>query len=276
MEDCPLSGLFKCLRIAILAIAVVSLGSAHGFADDQRPEVDLLLALGVDISYSMDEDEQHLQRGGYVDALTSKAVQEAIAAGVRGKIAITYYEWAGTGERRILMPWTLIDGPRAAEAFADTLSTQSFRRASRTSVSGAVDYGLDLIEQAPFRAARRVIDISGDGPNNHGRPVEAARNEAVAKGIVINGLPIMFQRRFNPVFDIENLDQYYADCVTGGTGSFVIPVADQDQFTSATRQKLLREIADLGGPARLIKIADRAKTDCLIGEKMWMRRFGGD
>ena len=265
-----------CVRVCLVSLSVAFIPASAIRADDAKPEVDLLLALGVDISYSMDEDEQHLQRGGYVDALTSKAVQDAIAAGVTGRIAITYYEWAGTGERRILMPWTLIDGPASAKAFADALRDKSYRRASRTSVSGAIDYGMDILADAPFKGQRRVIDISGDGPNNHGRPVESARNEAVDQGVVINGLPILFQRRFNPSFDIDNLDQYYADCVIGGTGSFVIPVADQEQFTSATRQKLLREIADLGPEPRLMRVADRPKADCMIGEKMWMRRFGGD
>ena len=274
--ETALSSFSHCLRLCLILLFAAALPASSIMADDVKPEVDLLLALGVDISYSMDEDEQHLQRGGYVDALTSRAVQDAIAAGVTGRIALSYYEWAGTGERRILMPWTLIDGPVSAKAFADALRDKSYRRASRTSVSGAIDYGMDIMAEAPYRAPRRVLDISGDGPNNHGRPVETARNEAVDQGVVINGLPILFQRRFNPSFDIENLDQYYADCVIGGTGSFVIAVADQDQFTSATRQKLLREIADLGPVPRLMRAADRPKVDCLIGEKMWMRRFGGD
>jgi len=174
------------------------------------------------------------------------------------------------------MPWMIIDGPQSAKTFTEVLKGLPYRRASRTSVSGAIDYGAELLAQAPFTSQRRVIDISGDGPNNHGRPVEAARDEATDRGIVINGLPILFTRRFNPSFDIENLDQYYADCVIGGPGSFVVPVSNQQQFADATRQKLLREIADLGPPPTLTRIAERAKTDCLIGEKMWQRRFGGD
>lgn len=266
----------RSLLLGLAVLTIISIPNKPLEAQTAKPEVDLLLALGVDISYSMDEDEQHLQRRGYVEALTTKAVLDAIAAGIHGRIALAYFEWAGTFERRTIMPWTLIDGPESARTFAEKLRSLPYRRASRTSVSGGVDYGVGLLEEAPFSAQRRVIDISGDGPNNHGRPVEAARDDALAKGIVINGLPILFQRRFNPAFDIENLDQYYADCVIGGTGSFVIPVADQEQFATATRQKLLREIADLGPEAKIIPIAERPKADCLIGEKMWIRRFGGD
>lgn len=264
------------LGMVVLGMTVLGMVAQPARAEEQKPEVDLILALGVDISYSMDEDEQVLQRTGYVEALTSKAVLDAIAAGLVGRIAITYYEWAGTNERRVLMPWMIIDGPQSARTFTDVLKGLPYRRASRTSISGAIDYGANLLADAPFTSNRRVIDISGDGPNNHGRPVEQARNDAIDTGIVINGLPILFTRRFNPAFDIENLDQYYSDCVIGGPGSFAISVANQQQFADATRQKLLREIADLGPPARVMRIAERAKTDCMIGEKMWMRRFGGD
>ena len=245
-------------------------------ADDAAPQVDLILALGVDISYSMDEEEQHLQRGGYVDALTNRPVLDAIAAGIHGRIAIAYYEWAGSNERRTIMPWMLIDGAGSAAAFADTLKALPYRRASRTSVSGAIDYGVGLIEGAPYRSDRKVIDISGDGPNNNGRPVEAAREEALARDIVINGLPIIFQRRFNSSFDIDNLDQYYSDCVIGGFGSFMIAIANQEQFTIATRQKLLREIADTGEEPRMLPAQAGPRADCMVGEKMWNRRFGND
>ena len=267
---------FRPFAIACLAFCLCMGSWTRATADEEKPQVDLLLALGVDISYSMDEEEQHLQRGGYLDALISKPVLDGVAAGIHGKIAITYYEWAGTGERRTIMPWTVIDGLPAAQAFVDKLRTQPYRRASRTSVSGAIDYGVAALDEAPFSAPRRVIDISGDGPNNHGRPVELAREEALSKNIVINGLPIIFQRRFNSAFDIDNLDEYYADCVVGGFGSFTIAIANQDQFTSATRQKLLREIAALDERPLIIRIADRPKTDCMVGEKMWLRRFGND
>ena len=272
----PRSLLSKLIALAMSAASLLAIPSLVR-ADDEKLAVDLVLALGVDISYSMDEEEQHLQRGGYIDALVSKAVLDAIAAGSHGRIAVSYYEWAGTSERRTIIPWTVIDGAATARQFTENLKSQPYRRASRTSVSGAIDYGVAMIDEAPFITQRKVIDISGDGPNNNGRPVEAAREEALAKDIVINGLPIIFQRRFNGSFDIDNLDEYYADCVVGGFGSFVIAIANQDQFTTATRQKLLREIASNdASPPPIIRIADRPKTDCMVGEKMWLKRFGVD
>ena len=267
-----------CIRWLFPAIMALAVGFAPlpAYAEEPKPAVDVLLALGVDISYSMDEDEQYLQRNGYIDALLSRQIQDGIAAGVHGRIALAYYEWAGTGERRTIVPWTIIDGTQTAEAFVEKLRAQPYRRASRTSLSGAIDYGVALLDDAPFTALRRVIDISGDGPNNHGRPVEIAREEALAQNIVINGLPIIFQRRFNSSFDIDNLDQYYADCVIGGYGSFVISISNQEQFSTATRQKLLREIADNEPAAKIIPVAERSRADCMVGEKMWQRRFGGD
>ncbi len=268
------------LRIFAIALfaavmLLVPLGSlAPGFAEGPENEVDLLLALGVDISYSMDEQEQKLQRGGYVEGLSSKPVIDAIVAGLHGRIAVSYYEWAGTAERRTLIPWTIIDSRETALEFTKRLAAFPYRRASRTSVSGAIDYGSALILEAPFKASRKIIDISGDGPNNNGRPVEQARDESVEKNIVINGLPIIFQRRFNSAFDIENLDEYYTDCVIGGTGAFVIPVANIDQFTDATKRKLLREIAGRDEVLPFIRINERPKADCLVGEKQWQRRFG--
>ncbi|MBY0612398.1 MAG: DUF1194 domain-containing protein [Beijerinckiaceae bacterium] len=270
------STLRRCwLSPALVALAVLT-APLPALPEEAKPAVDVLLALGVDISYSMDEDEQYLQRNGYMDALLSKQVLDGIAAGIHGRIGIAYYEWAGTGERRTIVPWTIIDGAATAQAFVDKLRSQPYRRASRTSLSGAIDYGVGLLEDAPLSAPRRVIDISGDGPNNHGRPVEIAREEALAQNIVINGLPIIFQRRFNSSFDIDNLDQYYSDCVIGGYGSFVIAISNQEQFSTATRQKLLREIAETDPPARIVPIAERSRADCMVGEKMWQRRFGGD
>jgi hypothetical protein len=271
-----LTAAFSGLALILLASADCPSNARMLMAQGELPQVDVLLALGVDISYSMDEEEQHLQRGGYIEALTSKPVLDAISGGVHGRIAMTYYEWAGTFERRAIMPWTLIDSPESAKAFAEKLRALPYRRASRTSVSGGLDFGVAQLDSAPFRSLHRVIDLSGDGPNNEGRPVENARNEAIAKSIVINGLPIIFQRRFNPAFDIENLDEFYFDCVIGGQGSFMIPVADNDQFAEATRRKLLREIAGDDSTPSIRKAADRPKTDCLIGEKMWERRFGRD
>ncbi len=266
------------LSTCLLAAALLTPSPAPLKAQAGKEDVDVALAIGVDISYSMDEDEQRLQRQGYIEAMTSRLVLEGIRSGPHGRIAVSYYEWAGTSERRTLIPWMVIDGPETAAAFATILQTTPYRRASRTSVSGAIDYGAQLMSDSPYKAIRRVIDISGDGPNNNGRPVEQARDEALAKGIVINGLPIIITRRFNNAFDIENLDDYYEDCVTGGPGSFVISIGTREQFAAATRQKLLKEIAGMdenrGWKSLFQKAGTHAKVDCFVGEKQWQKRFG--
>lgn len=261
----------RCLSCLATALFLATSGAVPAQTDNRY--VDVSLALGVDISYSMNDDEQRLQRLGYIEALTSKTVLDGIAAGPNGRIAITYYEWAGDFERRTIVPWSVIDGPDSAARFVAALQAMPPRRASRTSISGGIDYGVSLLEASPYRAIRKVIDISGDGPNNNGRPVAEARADALARGITINGLPIIFSRSFNSSFDIDNLDTYYADCVIGGPGAFMVAISSRPQFAEATRQKLIREIAAPADQPRIIPAATTEKTDCLIGEKLWQKRF---
>ncbi len=260
-------------RIALAFAALIALRSAAPAEGEAGLDVDVALAIGVDISYSMDADEQRLQRLGYVEALTSQLVLDGIKSGPNGRIAVAYYEWAGNYERRAIVPWTIIDGPATAKAFVDRLQETPPRRASRTSVSGGIDFGVQMLDEIPHRPIRKVIDISGDGPNNNGRPVEEARDEALDKGIVINGLPISLVRPMNSAFDIDNLDEYYEDCVIGGPGAFMLSIANRPQFAEATRQKLLKEIAGIDTGPHIIRAAGRKKADCMVGEKMWRQRF---
>ena len=241
-------------------------------AQAQKPDIDVAIVLAVDISYSMDMEEQQLQREGYTLAITSKEVLDAIRQGPSGRIALTYVEWAGTHAREVLVPWMIVDGPESAAKFTNAFNSRPIKRASRTSVSGAIDIGVELIDRLPFEALRKVIDISGDGPNNNGRPAQHARDEALAKGIVINGLPIILNRSANPQWDFEGLDVYYEDCVIGGPGSFLVTIRERGQFIEATKNKLIREVADLGPPVKLINSSARA--DCFIGEKQWRQRWG--
>jgi hypothetical protein len=238
--------------------------------------VDVELVIAVDVSYSMDPDEQALQREGYITGLTSPEFLNALHQGIHGKIAITYFEWAGASDQKILVPWRLIDGPAAAQAFADEIAHAPYRRAYRTSISGALRFAQPLFEGSGFRGLRRVIDVSGDGANNQGLPVTLVRDEALERGITINGLPILLKRPSAATMDIENLDIYYEDCVIGGPGSFVIPITERDQFREATRTKLVLEIAGRQPPARVIPAAASApRISCLIGERMWQERWGG-
>lgn len=237
--------------------------------------VDVELVIAVDVSYSMDPDEQKLQRDGYVQALTSKEFMQALREGTHGKIAITYFEWAGQNDQKMIVPWRLIEGPESADSVAAELAAAPLRRASRTSISGGLLFAKQLFDQSGFKGVRRVIDVSGDGANNAGPLIVPTREEVLAAGITINGLPIMLKRPTPGTMDIENLDVYYEDCVTGGPGSFVIPIRETSQFIEATRQKLVQEIAARMPPERVIPAsADKPRISCTIGEKMWQDRWG--
>ena len=237
--------------------------------------VDVELVIAVDVSYSMDPDEQALQREGYITGLTSPEFLNALRQCMHGKIAITYFEWAGAADQQIVVPWRLIDGPASARAFADEVARAPYRRAYRTSISGALRFAQPLFEGSGFRGLRRVIDVSGDGVNNQGVPVTLTRDEALERGITINSLPILLKRPSPATMDIENLDVYYEDCVIGGPGAFVIPIKERDQFREATRTKLVLEIAGRQPPARVIPaVASAPRISCLIGERMWQQRWG--
>ncbi len=238
-------------------------------------EVDVALVLAVDISFSMDMEELALQRAGYVEALRSPEVHKAIANGATGRIAISFFEWAGVNIQHHLLPWTMIDSPETALAAAAEIEKQPTRRGQRTSISGAIDFSVRQLDEAPFRALRKVMDISGDGPNNSGRVVTVARDEALRKGISINGLPIAIRKP--GYLDISQLDIYYEDCVIGGQGAFVIPITEKAQFIQTIRTKLIMEISDAPSePARLIMPAQVRvpRVSCTVGEDMWRNRMG--
>ena len=290
----------RLLHVCLVAAAAL-LNAPAGFADakGQKPlTVDVELVLAVDVSMSMDMDEQRLQRQGYVAAFRDEALHKAIAAGTHARIAVTYMEWADAHIQAVVVPWTIIDSPAAAMAFADQLEATPISRARMTSISGALRIATGLIEQNNIQGTRRVIDISGDGPNNSGLPVKQMRDEVVARGIIINGLPIMLKSTTRSgFFNVAELDLYYMDCVIGGAGSFVIPIRDRSEFITATRKKLLLEISDLaplparpvpaGKPPRIIRTQFKikpgrpervTKIDCLIGEKLWQDflKYGTD
>ncbi|WP_426956076.1 DUF1194 domain-containing protein [Muricoccus radiodurans] len=210
--------------------------------------VDLLLVMAVDVSRSIDEDEARLQREGYRNAVSDPRVVEAIRSGMTGAIAVAYVEWAGSEYQRLVIPWTRIASQADADSWAETLSRAPRIALSWTSISGGLEFSRRVLEECAFEGTRRVIDVSGDGVNNSGRPVEEVRDRLVAEGITINGLPIVNDR---PTFGrppIVPLDQYYQQSVIGGDGAFLIVAEDFDAFGSAVRRKLVREIAGLPGP----------------------------
>ena len=239
------------------------------------PSVDVELMLAVDVSYSMDMDELAIQREGYAQAIVSKEFLQALKTGPNGKISVTYFEWAASSDQKIIIPWRVIDGPETADAVANEIMKTPIRRASRTSISGAINFAMPLFDENPHRGLRRVIDISGDGPNNNGAPVTIARDAALEKGIIINGLPIMVKEPSYSTMDIDNLDFYYEDCVIGGPGSFVVTIKDRDKFKEAIRTKLLLEVAGRTPERRVVPVAEKEpRVNCLIGEKIWQDRWG--
>ena len=254
------------------------LGSASGLLSADReanPSVDVELILAVDVSYSMDMDELAIQREGYAQAIVSKEFLQALKSGPNGKISVTYFEWAASTDQKIIIPWRVIDGPETADAVASEIMKTPIRRASRTSISGAINFAMPLFDENPYRGLRRVIDISGDGPNNNGAPVVTARDAALEKGIVINGLPIMVKEPSYSTMDIDNLDFYYEDCVIGGPGSFVVTIKDREKFKEAIRTKLLLEVAGRTPERPIVPAADKEpRVSCMVGEKIWQDRWG--
>ncbi|RWK41685.1 DUF1194 domain-containing protein [Mesorhizobium sp.] len=239
--------------------------------------VDVELVLAVDISHSMDQKEFALQRAGYVEALRHPDFINAVRSGMTGRIALAYFEWAGTVPDDAVIAWQVIDDAESAEAFADKIEARPFRSFRGTSISGALAFGAKLLDGAAFDATRSVIDISGDGPNNIGMPVTTTRDAAIAKGVVINGLPILI----SPSPSFSHLDQYYAECVTGGPGSFVLPVYAASEFVTAIRRKLVLEVSGVADPnagpnadSGSVPIDAAAPVDCLQGERG--RRFFSD
>jgi len=241
-----------------------------------QERVDVALVLAVDVSRSMSIEELRIQREGYAAAIASPEVVRAIGRGAHRRIAVTLFEWANNTHAREIVGWTVIESQADADRVAGLLLATHSVGQRRTSISGAILHASGLLQTAPYEADRMVIDISGDGPNNQGIPVTEARDEAVGMGFTINGLPMMTRGGVGAQFHIEDLDRYYARCVIGGPGAFMVPVNDWDQFAEAVRRKLVLEIGEAqpSGEPRVMKaqFVLEEPYDCLIGEKIWQQR----
>ena len=261
---------YKCSTWWLMAMIVWTAMHVGKAVAAEHVTVDLQLVLAVDISLSMDEDEQRLQRDGYVAAFHDPEIIQSIKTGANGRIVVTYVEWSGENYQRIVIPWTLIDGPETAFKFADRLATVPLETNYRTSISGALLFASRLFDDNGYQG-RETIDISGDGANNQGIPVEEARDAAVRRGISINGLPLLLKSgSMDSYFEMLQLDQYYQQCVIGGTGAFIVPVRHVSEFIPAIRRKLILEIASRDLPiVRIAESSPRSRADCLIGEKLW-------
>lgn len=239
--------LFSC---AFLLATILGLAPAARAAEP----VDLLLVLAADVSRSVDSEKFKLQREGYAAAISNKRVLEAISAGRNRRIAVLFLEWSGFGNQKVVIDWTPIDGPKAAQEFGDRLLESPRSFADRTSISGGLDFAVAQFARSPFKAERHTIDVSGDGTNNAGRDITLSRDDALALGITINGLVILSERplAWNPEHTNPpgGLANYYRVNVTGGPGSFVIEAKDFGSFGEAIVKKMIAEIADATMPGQ--------------------------
>jgi len=228
----PLTVPLHALRFA-LALLLACSAYALAFA---QTAVDLQLVLAVDASGSVDQRRFELQQQGYVAAFRDPRVLQAIQSGSAQAIAVTMVQWTGPELQIQVLPWTLINDTTTAHAFADAIAVTPRQLFSGgTSISGAIDYAVPLMQEGQFRGLRRVIDISGDGTNNRGRPAARARDDAVEAGIVINGLPILERE--------PQLKGYFSEHVIGGPGAFVVAAESYQTFAEAILKKLVREMA---------------------------------
>ena len=263
--------------VLLLAALVLLFGPVERTcAAETKQFVDLELVLAVDVSHSMDNHEQLLQRHGYAKALRHRDIINAIRSGPNGRIAIAYLEWGESDFQSVVVPWKVISSAQQAHGFADVLLTRGISQAKRTSISSALRFASAMILDNDIKSLRKVIDVSGDGPNNNGLPVSVARDATVRQGIVINGLAFVIERPedMSSFFAITDIDRYYRNCVIGGPGSFMMRVTNKAEFETAIRRKLLQEIAGVGlQPAWLLRRVQfrpqATRYDCLVGERRW-------
>ena len=209
------------------------------------PAVDLALVLAVDASMSVDEKEAGTQRAGYIYALRDKKVTGAIHGGPIGRIALCYMEWSSPYHQTVIIPWRIISSEADALKFADDLESLPYTPGSTTSISAGIDFAVKLFRSPDFEPTRKVIDVSGDGYSDFGRPITVSRDDAVAAGITINGLAVMTQRQSWRTPAPADLDVYYRDNVIGGPGSFYIAVHGLEDFSRSVIQKMILEISSL-------------------------------
>lgn len=245
----------------LLALSVAP-AAANQVAAAAPSDVDVALVLAADVSLSMDGGELTLQRNGYADAIESPDVAMAIAFGRHKRIAITYFEWGSADRQVVVAPWTIVDGPEAARRLAETIRKAAPNSLERTAIGSALTFAGVLFEETALQAERRVVDLSGDGPNNMGISVSAAREKLVARGITINGLPILPKPGDWPA-SMPPLDAYYETCVIGGLGAFSLPAESIETFAMALRTKLILEIAGLPQTEpRVMRAARAVPLDC--------------
>lgn len=230
---------------AVLCLPALAWASG-GVAASAQTEVDVELVLAVDISYSVDEEEARRQRAGYVAALASEEVLSSIQGGPLGRIAVTYVEWADANVQRAAADWAVIASAEDAQAFAAEVAAAPYERGQYTAIGAAIADGVRRIESNDYFATRRIIDISGDGPQNQGMALSLAHDMADEANVVVNGLPVIARDGSTGVMRAEiDLDLYFENNVITGPGAFVLPARTEDEFRQAILRKLVIEIAGL-------------------------------
>jgi len=240
----------QAFRLAIRSVAMAVVAGAMlvgSIAAASAEAVDLLLVFAADVSRSVDQPKFQLQRDGYAAAITNPRVLDAIRSGPNRQIAVCFIEWSGAGAQKLMIDWTVIRDNATAQQFASQIVEAPRSFADRTSISGGIEFAMQQLARAPFEGSRRTIDVSGDGTNNAGRDVRLARDEAVAKGITINGLVILSDRPLSWNAEHTNppggLDNYYRENVIGGPGAFVMVSENFNSFGQAIINKIIPEIA---------------------------------
>ena len=272
-------------RLGLSALAAGMLAGSSAGAAPPGQHVDIALVIATDVSYSVDDNEARFQREGAIAAFRNPEVLKAIQAGALGRIAVAYIDFSSYSTNKIIADWHVVHDKASAEAFADLLANAPRTLGVQTSISSGLEMAELLLDASGYTATKRVIDVSGDGPNNEGHLVDRVRDQIIAKGIIINGLPIMTPADQFDVYYLPDLDKYYAGCVIGGTGAFIQVAHGFEDLERALRRKLILEISDAGksGNPLIVKVAASApraapgphavyEKGCDIGERM---RFGG-
>jgi len=244
---------------AVTAAAIACMvGATLNIPAARAESVDMLLVLAADVSRSIDEAEFDLQRKGYAAAITDPEVVRAIIGGTHHAIAVTFVEWSGAADQKIVVDWTVVRDGEGADGIAAAMLAAPRSFIGRTSISAAIDFAMERFAAAPAASDKRIIDISGDGTSNAGRAVTEARDEAVAKGVTINGLAII-NTQASPGYTVHvqppgGLPKYYEENVIGGPGAFLLKVDDFQSFAEAITRKLVTEIAGARVPQQTAEL----------------------
>ena len=256
-------------RTAALTVALGAVLSVQSQRAQSEPiPVDVQLVLAVDVSSSMSREELEIQRSGYVAAIKDPLFVTAIQLGATGRIAVAYVEWAGPDFQVLTMPWQIIDNSETAQRFADDLAAKPLTGGTDTSISKALLFSASLLSKSSYQAMRKVIDVSGDGPNTTGPYIVPTRDAVIAEGITINALPLLLNPAPSEISGEVELMRYFESCVIGGPGAFAFPVRNTDGLVAGIKRKLILEVASAGPHLVTVSASDWTSADCRVGQRL--------